>query len=361
MPITRVLRSIFPRVGLSVCLTAMLLAPTSACSQDTQSLASAPLPKDAKALLLLAAKSNRLDDPAMHPWHFKVAYSLIGESGNATNQGEIEEWWQAGRSRIAYSSANFSQVLYVTGKGMFRSGAQTAAPNLLQKLEDQLTNPIQINEKQIDQFILEKEKREQAGVKLICIKQTGFETPSGVHNFPGPAYCLSADKPILQGSVLNLPDPVQFLRTGIRVFQDRYIPTDIVATENGKPVMRAHVDALEELNTVDEATFTPSQDAQPVHLRINISAGVAAGMIDHKTAPVYPPEAQAAGISGTVALQALIGKDGHVIDLRVISGPPELQQSALDAVRTWVYRPYFLNGTPVEVNTSINVVFALNR
>jgi protein TonB len=54
-------------------------------------------------------------------------------------------------------------------------------------------------------------------------------------------------------------------------------------------------------------------------------------------------------------------KDGHIADLHVISGPQKLQQAALDAARTRVYKPYLLNGAPVEVNTTINVVFTLSR
>jgi protein TonB len=93
--------------------------------------------------------------------------------------------------------------------------------------------------------------------------------------------------------------------------------------------------------------------------KINISGGVAQGMLLQKTTPVYPPIAKAARVSGTVVLQATISKSGTIENLRVISGPAMLQQSALDAVRTWRYRPYLLNAEPVEVETTVNVVFTL--
>jgi len=93
--------------------------------------------------------------------------------------------------------------------------------------------------------------------------------------------------------------------------------------------------------------------------KINISGGVATGMLIQKTLPVYPPIAKAARVQGTVVLQATISKTGTITDLRVISGPAMLQGSALDAVRTWRYRPYLLNGEPVEVETTVNVIFTL--
>jgi protein TonB len=93
--------------------------------------------------------------------------------------------------------------------------------------------------------------------------------------------------------------------------------------------------------------------------KVNISAGVAVGMLLQKTQPIYPPIAKAARVSGTVVLQATISKSGTIDNLRVISGPAMLQQAAMDAVRTWRYRPYLLNNEPVEVETTINVIFSL--
>lgn len=93
--------------------------------------------------------------------------------------------------------------------------------------------------------------------------------------------------------------------------------------------------------------------------RIPISAGVAVGLLESHRAPIYPENAKQARISGTVVLQAVINKDGSVQDLKVVSGPAELQQAALDAVKDWRYRPYLLNGEPVEVLTTINVIFTL--
>ena len=93
--------------------------------------------------------------------------------------------------------------------------------------------------------------------------------------------------------------------------------------------------------------------------KVNISGGVATGMLLQKTVPVYPPIAKAARVSGTVVLQATISKTGTIEGLHVISGPAMLQQSAMDAVKSWRYRPYLLNGDPVEVETTVNVVFTL--
>jgi protein TonB len=93
--------------------------------------------------------------------------------------------------------------------------------------------------------------------------------------------------------------------------------------------------------------------------KLIISSGVMQGMLLQKTTPVYPPIAKAARQSGTVVLQATISKTGTIENLHVISGPQMLVQAALDAVKSWRYRPYLLNNEPVEVETTVNVIFTL--
>jgi protein TonB len=97
---------------------------------------------------------------------------------------------------------------------------------------------------------------------------------------------------------------------------------------------------------------------------ITISAGVAAAMLIQKVPPKYPGGVVPGGAmksEGTVSLQALISKEGHIESLRVIEGPPLLQQAAIDAIQKWTYRPYLLNGEPVEVETTVSVLFVLGR
>ena len=101
----------------------------------------------------------------------------------------------------------------------------------------------------------------------------------------------------------------------------------------------------------------PTPGAAP--RRISISAGVAVGLLVSKAPIVYPIDAKKAGVSGTVVLSAIIGRDGTVEDLQVVSGPEMLQQAALDSVKQWRYRPYLLNGEPEEVRTTINIIFTL--
>jgi protein TonB len=94
---------------------------------------------------------------------------------------------------------------------------------------------------------------------------------------------------------------------------------------------------------------------------LRVGGNVQAARIINRVQPVYPPLARQTRISGTVRLHAIIGKDGTIQQLEVLNGHPLLQQAALDAVRQWRYQPTLLNGEPVEVDTTIDVIFSLNQ
>ena|ERR1700730_550849 len=94
--------------------------------------------------------------------------------------------------------------------------------------------------------------------------------------------------------------------------------------------------------------------------RIRIGGNVAASKLLHQVAPEYPDEARRKRISGTVVLHVILNREGHVMEIAFVSGPPELVKASMNAVRQWTYHPTLLNGDPVEVDTTIAVQFTLN-
>ncbi len=153
---------------------------------------------------------------------------------------------------------------------------------------------------------------------------------------------------------------------------DRHLRTHQMWDE-GLPIeseVRQTITELIELRNDGEQASAPDKRSTELHLppRISrahpttvVSAGVAAAMLETKIDPIYPPEALKHNISGTVILHAVIGKDGHIAALQIVSGPAPLYQAALNAARQWTYRPYQLNNRPVEVETTINIAFNPHR
>jgi len=109
------------------------------------------------------------------------------------------------------------------------------------------------------------------------------------------------------------------------------------------------------------ALEAPPASSQPLSGKpARISAGVMAGLILSQPSPAYPEEAKAAHVQGVVVLHAIIGKTGDIEELQIVSGPEMLRASAGAAVEHWKYKPYLLNGEPVEVATTISVNFTLS-
>ena len=100
----------------------------------------------------------------------------------------------------------------------------------------------------------------------------------------------------------------------------------------------------------------PAPHNGPVH----VSGGVAEGRLIVPIQPVYPALARATHTEGTVVVEATISTSGRIENTRVVSGPALLVQAALNAIQQARYRPFLLNGQPIEVETTIRVVFTLN-
>jgi protein TonB len=108
------------------------------------------------------------------------------------------------------------------------------------------------------------------------------------------------------------------------------------------------------------SNLTAGDDAaKPVLQTLTISQGVSQGLLLKKVQPAYPPTALRMRIEGPVKLMATVGKSGSVSEVKVVSGDQLLTQSALDAVKQWKYKPYLLNGDPVEIQTEITINFKL--
>jgi len=105
------------------------------------------------------------------------------------------------------------------------------------------------------------------------------------------------------------------------------------------------------------ATSTAANSSEPVP----VPSAEAVEHVIKKVTPKYPQDAKKAHIQGVVALKAVIGKDGEIEHLSVVSGPAPLQQSALDAVRQWTYKPFVVDGKPTTVETTINVTYSLSK
>jgi protein TonB len=111
-------------------------------------------------------------------------------------------------------------------------------------------------------------------------------------------------------------------------------------------------------NNLSSLIATPTAAIpRPTLATVRISQGVSQGLLIKRVPPKYPPAARATHTQGEVRIEATINKEGNVVNPKVLRGDAVLAYAALEAVRQWRYKPYYLNGTPVEIQTEITINF----
>ena len=114
-----------------------------------------------------------------------------------------------------------------------------------------------------------------------------------------------------------------------------------------------------EARSQEPSSALQEQAKQQVPQRVRVSQNVAVKLLVKRVNPEYSKELRKQRVQGLVTLSVRISKDGDVIEAKLISGRPALAQAAIDAVKQWRYKPYLLNGQPVEVETQVQVNFTL--
>jgi TonB family protein len=348
-------------------LLALLLVVSRAGIGQTESNVAQGLPSDPQALLAAAAPSYDFSDAALKPWHFKASYQLYDEKGNASEQGPYEYWWASPKvDRSTWTRGSSAHPDWHTAEGKHAYQAAGERLNFFEyKLEAAFLSPLpSAGDLDPARIRLIRQDTPVGSTKLPCIMAVPLmplhgetqEVPLGLF----PTYCFDPKTPVLRISY-SLGNLTTEFSQIVKV-QGKYLAKEILLFDGKRKILSATIDSVSGMTAADPA-LTPPADVTVSDLKkVNIAGGVAQGFLVKKLVPYYPQDAKAAHVSGVVTLQATIGMDGGIHDLRVISTPwPSLAASALSAVSHWEYRPYLLNGEPVEVHTTVNVVFALSN
>ncbi len=333
--------------------TCLLLMPALAFAQTA--------PADPHNRLIAATGQSSLLSPDLRPWYLKADVTLFDFKGKNPVAGTIETWHSGNDSRTVETFGDSSFTLLNSGDSTYVGQKGKVETGLAKALLDAILNPGP-SPQDLDHVTLDLRKEKFGKVPLDCIM---LSRP--IHSIPTetiplglfPTYCLSPDSTKLRVS-FDLGSQAVF-RNSLGTFQGKDVSTNVILRLADVIVAEAKVEKLMTF-VPTEITFAPTPDLTAVFGRAaRVSGGVIAGNILTKTQPVYPEIAKANHISGTVVLRAIIGRDGHVYSLHVMSGGDvSLAIAAIAAVREWTYKPYLLNGEPVEVDTTITVNFNLN-
>jgi len=304
---------------------------------------------------------SALDASNVQPWYLKMTVQLYDETGKPREQGTVEEWWAgAGKDKRVYTMPSYTATVVRKDGKTFRTRGASYPPALADLLLDEVTHPLP-DDSDVENAQLEMKKIGFGKVPLECIMLA--QPIKGLKKIPMglfPTYCFDPGKSVLRVSFNYGTQYV--VRNSMAMFQDRTVPWDIAVRTANVTTATGHVETLtgQAVTDADLATdeLVGIGDSAPV----KVSSGAVAGMALNQPAPIYPQSAKENHVSGVVVLHALIGTDGHIHRLTVLSSPdPDLAIAALAAVRQWVYKPYQLFGAPTEVETTINVNFTFGR
>jgi TonB family protein len=307
-----------------------------------------------------ATGAMTLTAPEEKPWHLRARYKRFAPDGSVTSEIVMEIWWaDSEHSKTTYTGQNYTRTEYWNGESTSFTGSDKlpAIPKHL------LFRPLP-SSSYFDNVTFTTHDLTIGTNDLRCYTQASKD-PSITTN--SASYCFDKGSSRLRIEENSINGRVLF--NGIVSIYGHYVAKQISqSTPQADPSMTIDVDLLETQLGIEEAALAPPPDASPLggaatsvvapHM-INLSPGVVQGYKIGGEPARYPLDAQRARIQGTVVLRARIGKDGTVKDLQVLSGPPILQDAAVESVKTWRYKPYLHNGNPVEIQTMVNVVFNL--
>jgi TonB family protein len=327
----------------------LLLAP-NAFSEDKAALSER---------LRAADAGTALDSAGSKPWHIKMSVQLFDERGNATDQGTIEEWWDGpGIDRREYKTGTYTSTEIRKDGQLYRSKGANLPPYYLNLLRTQVVHPMP-NSSLIEWSTPELRKMNFGKVALECVMLSG---PAKHGVFPMglfPTYCFDPGNVALRANFEFGQQTV--LRNVITIFQGKTVAGDVSVRSDKGPVAAAKVMTME-MVPIPQSQFVPDDASMQSGNVVQVGSGIMAGALISRPVPVYPDSAKANHISGTVTLHAIIGADGHINALQLLSTPDaDLAISAIASVRKWLYKPYILNGAPTDVDTTITVNFIMGH
>lgn len=301
-----------------------------------------------------AAAESSLDTPDMKPWHLLVGFQLFDAKGQPNETGTIEEWWASPKlHKIVYTSPSYTNMELNNEGGSYKTSASLYVPEILQLIKMQIEHPLPLD-RDLDEASLSMQKVAFGKLTLDCLSYS----PKNTQPIAGKnaTYCFEQDKSSLlftqNYGALAITQP------HVGMFQQRRVAVDQSLKLFNVPAATAHIEKLESAS-LTAADFLPPTNLVRVAGPEPEPLGAVAANAILKTPPRYPDRAKQNHIAGTVAIHAIIGKDGHLHNLKVFSSPdPDLSDAALLAVRQWTYQPYVVNGEVFEVDTMIAVNFS---
>lgn len=292
-------------------------------------------------------RRNTLDLRTSEPFLLRVDYELYDLDGKPAGKGTAEESWGPEGGRIQIKSPTLAVEEPLATEILIRT--HTRENYLVHQALNSYIHPLDTSARKAN-FAFDRFQQTIQSTSFDCFA-IGL---SSERTSAATAYCADIENRIsaVTGQLFVLRRS-EFLR-----YRDREVPADIEISYEGRIAITAHMTSLNAIppENYEASTGRAATGEKFVH-GDNISA-----LALNKPQPAYPKQAKKKHITGSVLLCAIITKEGTIAGLDVVASPNALlSASALEAVKTWTYKPYLLNGKPTELDTVITVNYALGH
>jgi hypothetical protein len=298
---------------------------------------------DLPSWLSKEAGLNGLESTDLSPWHIVVTYDQFDEDGDNIHSGVYEEYWVGPKKyKRIYKSDNFNQTDYATDKGLYRRGDQKWPDRTQSQIRAEVVAPFYYGATLQQGFHARIMERSFSGNRFQCVLIERDQVISDPTQ-----YCFEPGVSALRysrGLGWN-----QTVYNDIVSFQGRNLARRVDVTDGGKRYLDLRVETVELIQNIVEADFVPPPEAAgPMGGRVS---DVSLRPVSTSGFPRWPASLRGQHVAVTVRI--VIGKDGHVLKARGVSGPPEAYKACEDAVRNWVYPPFLVLDRPVEVEQNV--------
>jgi TonB family protein len=296
-----------------------------------------------------AEAATTLNQTAATPYYLKIDAQLYDEAGKPKEKGTIEQWWLGGDTdKTIYTFPSYTATQVRKGQVLFGSPGTSQPPALLPMLVNQFVHPFtRLAEVQASQLQLKKVKL--GGVPLECVtvaQRSQFEGPPG-------EYCFDVGKDFLRLS-FSFGDLIP-VRDGMGTFEGKVLPLDVTVRSGSGTAATAHLSAL----TTKASSSEISTEGLPD--KTYMGGDGTRVVLLHKVEPKYPEEAIQEHLQGTVQLQGVVGIDGRVHDIQVLSSTSQIfTKAAQPAFSQYVFKPYVVDGIPQKFEVSVEINFSMN-
>jgi Gram-negative bacterial TonB protein C-terminal len=327
---------------------------------------SGPLPqpeqiKDPRAILAAAAAYYDFNDPSLRPFHLKATYQLYDDKGKPSEQGTFEYWWASPKvHRSTWSRPSATHTSWHTADG--KEAYITTGENLRyfeRGLPSDLFSPLP-NATSVDPLKtrLLRNQIKLSGASYPCVSERLLKFEESADFRMLPTSCFEPMSPILRFG-FAFTGAVTTTYNNVVRFQGKFLAKTIEVVAGHQNLFTV---AVSEISPIDPAdpVLMPPQYAVFKPDSVESTGQIGLGSLVKKERPRYPEEAKEQHVQGIVLIEATIAIDGRIKNPSVIfSSSPLLSSPSLEAVSHWEYKPYLLDGTPVEVETIVAEVFSL--